>query len=807
MDGFIRALETGHAQRYQQENPAAEPQKRGFRQWLVKKLGFKGAGKQPAPIFTVSSVAKTLTDDFGDVITRKVMPTKHGKPLSARRVASLHKQASKVQARIHKDNSRHIKGWCNLNNPRSLLSQVFQDKHGYPAKKLPDYEKSRLTERMTAALFHQSGGHTLSKPEACQLAANVVLQHGTGLAEVAGNTMKALGANPAFTYRVLEDVQSALPENDGHLVETFANLSDETARQQWISPFDSLNRRDWANQLAPALRHGSFLREAARKLRESTDSQIAPGVRKAMIEDLDSQVQKADQYVAFVQSLAGADFRNQGTMKKAKRDTLNTALLMLEETGLVKDPSNQSPKAIKVRQLHEKLTTMCEQEVYSEPPVYMKKAIKKQIKEVKALLKEAGMSSREINKGWRKALAATVNKSHWETIDKTIPVRAGGQIHNYRSQQIPANEMRLLLNNEQGIRDPFPVSYHGTGRTSANLKERVHTINMYETRLDSANGRELYSGIRTGTLYPKGEKNKAKVQSILESRSRELVTAALVKKLSALSPEQRQKVIESGEMSFDMVSTSLVSPDYMRHAFHVHDDELTFQLSQNNALTDLCREPVVLVVFDSSGRSHVVEANVRFAALNIPVNKLGLHPVADTIGYTCDNADELSAEGYEVLMGNSHPDCDIGGIVGSWLRGEGLHSPNRNKVLQLVQQIRHMHLHKLHHREGQDAFKMATRVQLLAHMVGAVGHFNCKSGKDRTGEADSRLKVLASEVDRLGYVPDPTAPIVREHREAVQGFIYGAGSMEVQQQNILLPGYKTALGKKEQGDALYSLIH
>lgn len=54
---------------------------------------------------------------------------------------------------------------------------------------------------------------------------------------------------------------------------------------------------------------------------------------------------------------------------------------------------------------------------------------------------------------------------------------------------------------------------------------------------------------------------------------------------------------------------------------------------------------------------------------------------------------------------------------------------------------------KMHHPEGTDAYKFISRLLMLADFIEAVPHFNCKSGKDRTGEADASVKALACEIE------------------------------------------------------------
>nr|WP_283777760.1 inositol phosphate phosphatase SopB [Sansalvadorimonas sp. 2012CJ34-2] len=439
----------------------------------------------------------------------------------------------------------------------------------------------------------------------------------------------------------------------------------------------------------------------------------------------------------------------------------------------------------------------------------MKKAVKYDVKDLQRDLKAVGVSSSGLKKRWKKTAAAVSNSLPWETISKTLPVRCGHGTRLYRSEQTPAGQMRLHDPKQAaGNQDPFPVSYLGSGRSSADQTEKVHAVNLYETKLVNSEGKELFSGVRSGLLLPYKAKTAKEQEEGLENRARELLSAAFTHKFAHLSEEEQNRILAGGVMPMDFVTTSLLSPDELRSRSGIHDDELTFQQKQNQILQQLCAEqPLVLEMKDSQGNPLLVKTQVRLASMNIPVNALGLNNMASTLGQTWKSSDSYNDSGLEVLLGYPHPDADMGGMVQEWLETSKASEHDKAIVRQLADQCRILYSQQKHHGEGYDAYKFVERLQLLSFKIGAECHFGCKSGKDRTGEADARIKVLAAEIDRLGYVPDPLAPPDREHREAVQTFLYGAGEVEIQLQNVNLPGYKTSYGEEEQGEVLYRILH
>ena len=399
------------------------------------------------------------------------------------------------------------------------------------------------------------------------------------------------------------------------------------------------------------------------------------------------------------------------------------------------------------------------------------------------------------------------NSQEWRPIEKTLPVRTNDGVVLYQGKITPAGQMRLNVPGQsEGEHDPFTVSYGGTGRSSRTRTEPEHAVNLAETRLTTDDGRVLYDGLRSGTLAP--PVGTPDSETIAETRAKELLQAAVVKKLQQLPADQQRRILCGEEpIDFDIVSCSMLSPDIARHVTRIHDDEYQMQALQTQTLTRLCNDPLSLTLMDSVGKPHEITANIRVTTVNIPVNVLGFNRLLAKGGRIWQTSDSENDKGFQALFGNIHPDAELGGSVGEWLTGPGADSPDRDKVMELAQQIRIMYARSQHHSEGMDAYKLVERVQLLAFMTGAVPHMNCKSGKDRTGEADVRTRQLASEVDQLGYVPAYNAPWTRDRREAVQTFAMGAGSLEVQMQNVNVPGYMTRTGKDELGKPLFSLLH
>ena len=94
---------------------------------------------------------------------------------------------------------------------------------------------------------------------------------------------------------------------------------------------------------------------------------------------------------------------------------------------------------------------------------------------------------------------------------------------------------------------------------------------------------------------------------------------------------------------------------------------------------------------------------------------------------------------------------------------------------------------------GDDPCKLVSRLGYLSFLIGDATHYNCKSGKDRTGLLDVEAKLLASRTTIEGAVPDldDTSHDPGWHRTIA----LGSGNLKVQALNTGLPGFKLGWSK------------
>ena len=116
---------------------------------------------------------------------------------------------------------------------------------------------------------------------------------------------------------------------------------------------------------------------------------------------------------------------------------------------------------------------------------------------------------------------------------------------------------------------------------------------------------------------------------------------------------------------------------------------------------------------------------------------------------------------------------------------------NAKIVIKLWNQVAEILNHQQERSDLHDAYKAAARVAVLAYQIGDTPCWNCKSGKDRTGEMDVECKFLATQIETTGDVPDPGLLRGKDERTMFRKFALGAGNLEMQRYNTGVPGFKT----------------
>lgn len=308
------------------------------------------------------------------------------------------------------------------------------------------------------------------------------------------------------------------------------------------------------------------------------------------------------------------------------------------------------------------------------------------------------------------------------------------------------------------------------------------------------------------------------------NRAHETVLATLL-----TDPELMQRALGGERVPLDILSISLLTPDNVRPLIKgPHENERRMVQDQVQAWKDVAGVQT-FDVQDPSGQTRRISVDVRPVACNYGVNAGGVGSASWLIG-GWDNVAGLNSEALGQLLGDDVAAIAGGGIPGGLIgrhmkgledqvladraivadtRQSGgadaanarleLNERRLEQARDIAQQIAQIQQDGSYKVAGQEPYKMPTRLAVLAEMFGVKVMFNCKSGKDRTGELDAEIKHFKLQTQLNGKVPHYERARGASEIAQFHEVVTHSGNFEMQRLNTGYAGYKL-LGV----DALYA---
>ncbi|MGU9978115.1 MAG: inositol phosphate phosphatase SopB [Candidatus Oxydemutatoraceae bacterium WSBS_2016_MAG_OTU14] len=429
-------------------------------------------------------------------------------------------------------------------------------------------------------------------------------------------------------------------------------------------------------------------------------------------------------------------------------------------------------------------------------------------------------------------------QKHFETPYESNGVNCSDRVTQY--EHVP-NLAHTSLRDEDGkvlfsglrhgILDPYELTGKGLPNLSdAELHKMVSTL-LAGTEHLSANpsAEEVGSIINEIRTNPEKASSYAKQMRPMASdiMARELVSAAVITDTGKF-----QSALNGDTVDLSMSSISLVTPDYLRKTFSGSGSNEQAMLNhQTAALKKLenMPQPVTLKVRDQNGELKDIKVNVKIRTFNFGVNKGGVGSlVKHLLPVRRPLVNKLMGWGLAMkqndpelmkLVGNEEGQT-VGGEVGRkanglrndaqklieeriGLVGAGAHHSTpevvqidmqitalQEEAAELEQaggQVKSMWLNGSYMKGGQEPYKMVSRLAHLTNMIDDTTAFNCKSGKDRTGQLDAEAKYIAAITAADGKLPEVETVGLRGMRGA---FTMNTGNLEMQKLTTGLPGFK-----------------
>jgi hypothetical protein len=368
------------------------------------------------------------------------------------------------------------------------------------------------------------------------------------------------------------------------------------------------------------------------------------------------------------------------------------------------------------------------------------------------------------------------------------------------------NEDAIFQNTLTPVKELSPQlaqSYTGIqGISSLSNTEPNHAVNLWRTSFQTPNAQIAFSGLRHGVHDAYDIKDPAERVAAADRKVSEFIQAAVQ------SAPHLLKENADGSFTCDIVSASLLTPS----KFNGEHEMLAHQLEAYERANQKGRsEGFQIEIPNAQGGYRTVTVRPNIIGFNSGVNGYALNH--SSFGW--ERADAANRVAIQHFLGSGALDDPIGGVVGEAItkleaqqaaitdesqNQEKLRLQNKVATIRvLAGQIKEIwNAEKSsptsHHQVGKEPYKFPVRILALANEIGATPAFNCKSGKDRTGQLDVEVKdfythLYASE----GRVREINHVRTESEVESFKKIFEDGGAREIQKFNTGIPGNKIDL--------------
>ena len=396
-------------------------------------------------------------------------------------------------------------------------------------------------------------------------------------------------------------------------------------------------------------------------------------------------------------------------------------------------------------------------------------------KRIETALKEAcgknplpeGAAKKAVSQNYQSVL----NRRPWAPIAKTFAAAQGGCTFTLTSAITPGKHVA-------GVGETYP---HGiNGFMCYSPEEKDHAVNLAVSTLSVADGQTpahtAFIGVRHGVHCAWEITDPAARAQANRNRATDAVKAAFSAYLSAHPGLPPGRAVE-----LPMTSVSLLTPECFRPigaklTGNNSDNEKLMLQEQTAAWNALNGRPMQVTV---NGQTYTVTPKI--ATFNFGVNQGGVGALSGIIG-GWGVSKPLNTAAFQILRDRTQAYIDDANIP----------QDKRIAATKIFRQIRSILDKGQERTDNHDAYKAAARIAVLTSLMDGVPCWNCKSGKDRTGEMDVECKFLATLVDRGLDIPEPGAPLTGEQKALFRTIALEGGNHEMQEYNTGIAGYKTS---------------
>ncbi len=372
-----------------------------------------------------------------------------------------------------------------------------------------------------------------------------------------------------------------------------------------------------------------------------------------------------------------------------------------------------------------------------------------------------------------------LNREPWPIIRRDIPLVIGGREYTVQSTITPASQT-----------GGFVARFHrdkGVNGVSSSCSRTRLPVNLARTEVTVAGADPQnqihFVGLRHGVHCAFGIRDNAERVKANNERVEKTLLMALESQ-----PNLMQDALNGQTVTLPMTSICLMTPDPIRGTWlgqkltSAAAQEKMFVREQTEAWRRVDGQTITLAL-DNGTPPRTVQVRPQILTFNFGVNEWAqAGAVKQFLGGGWGTSNEMNRPAMTQL--NARIDTFLASAP------QGV---KRRQVEQLRDQINQLWTSGAYRDSAKNPYLLPSRIAVITSLMDGMPLFNCKSGKDRTGQMDVEIKRLVTKMsmDPQGTVPPPDYARNEEEQRIDDQIAINSGNHEMQVYNTGLAGFKT----------------
>lgn len=329
-----------------------------------------------------------------------------------------------------------------------------------------------------------------------------------------------------------------------------------------------------------------------------------------------------------------------------------------------------------------------------------------------------------------------------EVIQREFEITESPGIDTIKTTLTPVN-----ANYDRAMGDATTVfgKIYGEAGISSEDRFNPHVVNFYHTKLEgksaeTGEARTIFNAHSHGILSAPGEKNLAKRAEYTRQMAKELLQAAVMQELSKYPPGTPFP----DPLPISFTSVSLVTPDKLRHLKMGKKSEKAMLDDQVKALQSFEGN---IQTFEINGKEVPVKFNIMTFNYGVNAGAVGNIKLLFKKKLGLDTQNKINQKSLAKLEA----------------KVEEFKDSDRYPIARaLMDDIKSLNRTKSSYLNGGNQYEVGAKILALSNLLQySQCAFNCKSGKDRTGQMDSMVKAFIIMGERRGG----KIPTSKEYRQ------------------------------------------